>query len=133
FKAERLREQRLLALTSAVSDVSDSVQMRFLQLEGAMENLADSVGQILLHGRPSEQRYFLTADFADPARAPEDMTPSANHHGNISLHWPVWIIPPGTDQDKAMLQIRKLTVLHQFMRDIYLRAARMIQGTNVDF
>jgi len=133
FKAERLREQRLLALTSAVSDVSDSVQMRFLQLEGAMENLADSVGQILLHGRPSDQRYFLVDDFADPARAPDDMTPSSNHHGNISLHWPVWVIPPAADQDKALLEVRKLTVLHQFMRDIYLRAARMIQGADVDF
>ena len=133
FKAERLREQRLLALTSAVSDVSDSVQMRFLQLEGAMENLADSVGQILVHGRPSEQRYFLAADFADPARAPDDLTPSASHHGKISLHWPVWLIPPDADQNKALLQVRKLTVLHQFMRDIYLRAARMIQGHNVDF
>ena len=133
FKAERLREQRLLALTSAVSDVSDSVQMRFLQLEGAMENLADSVGQILLHGRPSEQKYFLVSDFADPARAPDDMTPSSNHHGNISLHWPVWVIPAGADQDKALLEVRKLTVLHQFMRDIYLRAARMIQGADVDF
>jgi eukaryotic-like serine/threonine-protein kinase len=133
FNAERLREQRLLTLTSAVSDVSDSVQMRFLQLEGAMENLADSVGQILAHGQPSGQRYFLTADFADAARAPDDLQPSANHHGKISLHWPVWVIPPGADQDKAMLQVRKLTVLHQFMRDIYLRAARMIQGADVDF
>jgi len=133
FKAERLREQRLLALTTATSDISDSVQMRFLQLEGAVENLADSVAQILVHGRPSEQRYYVAADFADPKRAPDDMQPSATHEGNVSLHWPVWLIPADADQEQATLQVRKLTVLHQFMRDIYLRAARMIKSNNVDF
>ncbi|MDR3385927.1 MAG: serine/threonine protein kinase [Rudaea sp.] len=133
FKAERLREQRLLTLTSAVADVSDRVQMRFLQLEGGIENLADSVAQILVHGRPSEQRYYLASDFADPQRAPEDLKPSAAHAGRISLHWPVWIVPADLDASQALLQVRKLTVLHQFMRDIYLRSARMLQGDNVDF
>lgn len=133
FHAERLREQRLLALTSAVADVSDRVQMRFLQLEGGIENLADSVAQILVHGRASEQRYYLTSDFADPQRAPDDLKPSATHAGKISLHWPVWVVPADLDQDQALLQVRKLTVLHQFVRDIYMRSARMIQGGNVDF
>jgi hypothetical protein len=133
FKAERLREQRLLALTSAVSDVSDRVQMRFLQLEGGIENLADSVAQILMHGRPSEQRYYLASDFADPQRAPEDLKPSSTHTGKISLHWPVWVVPASLDETQALLQVRKLTVLHQFMRDIYMRSTQMIQGNNVDF
>jgi eukaryotic-like serine/threonine-protein kinase len=133
FKAERLREQRLLALTSTVADISDRVQMRFLQLEGGIENLADSVAQILLHGRPSEQRYYLASDFADPQRAPDDLKPSAMHAGKISLHWPVWAVPANLDENQALLQVRKLTVLHPFMRDIYMRSARMIQGGNVDF
>ena len=138
FKAERLREQRMLALTGAVSDVSDRVQMRFLQLEGAMVNLADSVAQILMHGRQSEQRYFLSEDFADSGRAPADLKRSATHSGRISLHWPVWVIPPALDQnaadrEQALVKVRKLTVLHQFMRDIYMRSAQMIKSGNVDF
>jgi serine/threonine protein kinase len=138
FKAERLREQRMLALTGAVSDVSDRVQMRFLQLEGAMMNLADSVAQILMHGRQSEQRYFLNEDFADSGRAPADLKHSATHSGRISLHWPVWVIPPALDQnaadrEQALVKVRKLTVLHQFMRDIYMRSAQMIKSGNVDF
>jgi serine/threonine-protein kinase len=133
FQAERLREQRLLALTGAVADVSDRVQMRFLQLEGSIENLADSVAQLLVHGRPSEQRYYVISDFTDPQLAPDDLKPSAVHAGNVSLRWPVWVIPPSLDQNQALLQVRKLTVLHQFMRDIYLRAARMLKGGNVDF
>jgi serine/threonine-protein kinase len=133
FEAERLREQRLLALTSAVADVSDRVQMRFLQLEGAIVNLSDSVAQIIVHGRPSEQRYYLLSDFLDARAAPDDLQPSVLHSGKISLHWPVWIIPPDLDQNQALMQVRKLTVLHQFMRDIYLRSARMLQGGNVDF
>ena len=133
FKAERLREQRMLALTGAVSEVSDRVQMRFLQLEGAMMNLADSVAQILMHGRPSVQRYFLNSDFADRERAPTDLKHSATHSGRISLHWPVWVIPVALDQEKALVEVRKLTVLHQFMRDIYMRSAQMIKSGNVDF
>jgi serine/threonine-protein kinase len=133
FQAERLREQRLLTLTGAVADVSDRVQMRFLQLEGGIENLADSVAQILVHGRPSDQRYYLASDFADPQLAPDDLKPSATHEGKISLHWPVWVLPAGLDREQALLQVRKLTVLHQFMRDIYMRSTRMLQGNNVDF
>src|SRR6185312_3239530 len=133
FNAERLREQRMLALSGAVSDVSDRVQMRFLQLEGAMVNLADSVAQILMHGRQSEQRYFLNDDFADDARAPTDLKHSATHSGRISLHWPVWVIPAAADKEQALVKVRKLTVLHQFMRDIYMRSAQMIKSGNVDF
>ncbi|MDE1885635.1 MAG: protein kinase, partial [Xanthomonadaceae bacterium] len=48
FEAERLREQRLLAFSSEVSDIGDQVQLRFLQTEGAIKNLADSVAQILV-------------------------------------------------------------------------------------
>ena len=133
FNAERLREQRMLALTGTVSDISDRVQMRFLQLEGAIVNLADSVGQILIHGRASEQAYYLASDFSDPAKAPDDLAPSTSHAGRVSLHWPVWFVPPDLDQTQALTQVRKLTVLHRFMRDIYMRSARMIKSDNVDF
>jgi eukaryotic-like serine/threonine-protein kinase len=133
FKAERLREQRLLALTSAVSDVSDRVQMRFLQLEGGMENLADSVAQILEHGRQSEQRFYLLRDFTDPAKAPPDLQASATHSGKISVGWPVWVLPSSADETIAMIQIRKLASLQDFMRDIYGRSTRMIRNINVDF
>jgi serine/threonine protein kinase len=133
FKAERLREQRLLALTSDVADVSDRVQMRFLQLEGGMENLADSVAQILVHGRPSDQRFYLLSDFTDPQRAPTDLKPSATHSGKISVDWPVWLVPAGTDETIAMTQIHKLVALQDFMHDIYGRSTRMIRNVNVDF
>ena len=133
FNAERLREQRLLALTGTVANISDRVQMRFLQLEGSMENLADSVTQILAHGRPSDQRVYLLQDFLDPANAPPDLQPSAMHAGKISVEWPVWIVPPGADENVAQLQIHKLAALQDFMRDIYGRSVHMIRNANVDF
>jgi serine/threonine protein kinase len=133
FKAERLREQRILALTSAVTDVSDRVQMRLLQLEGAMVNLADSMAQILEHGQSSDQRYYLSTDFADPARAPAGLIRSATHGGMISLQWPVWVVPAALDQKQALAKVRRLVVLDPFMRDIYMRAAQMIKNGNVDF
>jgi len=133
FTAERLREQRMLALTGAVSDVSDRVQMRFLQLEGALENLSDSVVQLLVHGRPSQMKYYLRSDFVDPERAPDDLVPSTSHEGKVSLNWPVWQIPADADRQRAEAEIRQLTVLHPYMRDLYLRAARMIESNNVDF
>jgi serine/threonine protein kinase len=133
FKAERLRETRLLALTSTVANISDRVQMRFLQLEGGMENLADSVSQILAHGRASDQRVYLLHDFLDPASAPPDLQPSTTHAGKISVEWPVWIVPAGADENLAQLQIHKLAALQDFMRDIYGRSVHMIRNINVDF
>ncbi|HZP66904.1 MAG TPA: serine/threonine protein kinase [Rudaea sp.] len=131
--SERLREQRLLALTSAVADISDRVQMRFLQVEGGIVNLADSVSQILVHGQLSEQRYYLQADFADPTRAPQDLKPSTTHSGKVSLNWPVWIVSPDVADTQATAELRKLAVLQPFMREIYARSAHMIEGTDRDF
>ena len=133
FQAERLREQRLLALASAVADISDHVQMRFLQVEGGIENLADSVAQILIHGQLSEQRFYLQRDFGDPKTAPEDLQPSATHSGKVSLHWPAWIVSPDVPETQASNELRRLAVLQQFMREIYARSAHMIEGEDQDF
>ncbi|HEY7872315.1 MAG TPA: serine/threonine protein kinase [Rudaea sp.] len=132
FKAERLREQRLLALSAATSDLGDQVQLRFLQLEGAVKNLADSVSQILVHGQDSSQRFYLEEDFRDPARVPPDLKPSALRAGKISVGWPVWIAPQGRQRDSALGQIRRLAALQDFMRNIYARSARMIESSGSD-
>ncbi|MBU6199457.1 MAG: hypothetical protein KGP08_07360, partial [Xanthomonadaceae bacterium] len=132
FEAERLREQRLLAFSSEVSDIGDQVQLRFLQTEGAIKNLADSVAQILVNGQESTQRFFLLDDFRDPARAPPDLTPSASRPGRISVGWPVWIVPDGTDRGAALAQIRRLAALQDFIRTIYARSAHMVEGGGRD-
>ncbi|HSN01315.1 MAG TPA: protein kinase, partial [Rudaea sp.] len=132
FRAERLREQRLLALSTTVSDIGDQVQMRFLQLEGGIENLADSVSQILVHGQDTAQRVYLFEDFHDPARAPADLVPSALRPGRISLGSPVWIVPKGADRDALMAQVHRLAALQEFMRDIYARSARMVEKSGQD-
>ncbi|MEO8802958.1 MAG: serine/threonine protein kinase [Rudaea sp.] len=133
LSAERFREQRLLELSSAVSNAGDQVQLRFLQLEGGIVNLADSVAQSLQHGQDSQQRFFMLDDFHVRQRAPDDLQPSRIHTGNISLNWPVWQIPAGADQSAAQTQIRKLAPLQGFMRDIYARSTRMIEHRNIDF
>lgn len=132
FAAERLRERQLLALSAVVADAGDQVQMRFLQLEGGIENLADSVSQILIHGRDAPNRFYLLDDFLDPHRAPDDLQPSSIHPGNISLHWPIWLLPTTMDAATAQAQVRKLATLQPFMRDIYARSTRMIEHRNVD-
>lgn len=132
-RAERLREQRLLALSGEVADIGDQVQMRFLQLEGGIENLSDSVAQILTHGQDSPNRFYLLDDFNDAQRAPPDLKPSTLLSGRISLGWPVWTLQPGVRRADALPQIRKLAALQDFMRDIYARSTRMIEKANVDF
>ncbi len=132
FTAERLREQRLLALGAEVSDIGDQVQLRFLQTEGAIKNLADSVAQILMHGQESTQRFYLLDDFRDPARAPPDLTPSTSRPGRISLGWPVWIAPNGPQRETGLAEIRRLAALQDFMRNIYARSARMVEGSGRD-
>ena len=132
FKAERLREQRLLALSTNVADIGDQVQMRFLQLEGGIENLADSVSQILVHGQDSAQHVYLLEDFHDPARAPTDLVPSTLRPGKISLGSPVWNVPPGADHDTLMAQVHRLSALQRFMRDIYARSAHMVARSGQD-
>ena len=132
FNAERLREQRLLALSTNVADIGDQVQMRFLQLEGGIENLADSVSQILVHGQDSTQRVYLFEDFHDAARVPLDLVPSALRQGKISLGSPVWIIPKSADRAALMAQVHRLASLQAFMRDIYARSARMVERSGQD-
>ena len=132
FKTERLREQRLLELRDAVADVGDRVQTRMLQLEGAIQNLADSVDQVNEFGRPADNRFYLLRDFRDAAKAPPDLIPSKTYGGRISLDWPVWTIPPGMDESVALPTIRKLSALQHFRRDIYLRTAAMMSGGEAD-
>lgn len=132
FQAERLREQRLLALSAVASDIGDQVQLRFLQIEGAVKNLADSVSQALVFGQALPQRTYFIEDFRDPARAPPDLIASALRSGKISIGWPVWIAPTGPQRDVALAQIRKLAALQDFMRDIYARSARMIESSGRD-
>ncbi len=132
-QSERVREQRILALSSAVSAIGDQVQMRFLQVEGGLVNLADSVAQILVHGRNTNQRVYLRSDFVDPKRAPPDLIPSAVQHGRVSLGWPVWLIPAGLPRKDALAQVDKLAALQDFMRDIFARSAHMIAASNTDF
>jgi serine/threonine-protein kinase len=132
FKAERLREQRLLALSTTVSDIGDQVQMRFLQLEGGIENLADSVSQILIHGQDTAQRVYLFEDFHDPTRVPADLVPSSLRPGKISLGSPVWIVPKNADRKALMTQVHRLAALQDFMRDIYARSARIIERSGQD-
>ncbi len=127
FTAERLHEQRLLQLRNAAADIGDHVQTRMLQLEGAIQNLADSINQINAFGNSDGTRFYLLRDFRDAARAPTDLTPSRSLGGRISLDRPVWTLPPGMDEAAAMPTMRKLSALQHFRREIYLRTAAMMQ------
>ncbi len=132
FKAERLREQRLLQLRDAVAEIGDHIQTRMVQLEGAIQNLADSVTQINEFGRPADNRFYLLRDFRDADKAPPDLAPSKNLGGRISLDWPVWTIPPSMDEANALPTIRKLSALQHFRRDIYMRTAAIMHGGEAD-
>jgi len=132
FKAERLREQRLLELRDALADTGSRVQTRLVQLEGAMENLADSVAQISEFGRPVDNRYYLLREFKDPAKAPPDLVAAENVAGHVSLGWPVWTLPRGMDEATAQPTIRKLAALQHFRRDIYHRVAATIKNKESD-
>ena len=132
FRAERLREQRLLELRDAVADVGSHVQTRMVQLEGAMENLADSVAQISEFGVPVENRYFLLRDFKDPAKAPSDLIPAEGLAGRVSLGWPVWTLPAGMNEASALPTIRKLAALQRFRRDMYHRVAATVKNKDND-
>ncbi|MEP6939325.1 MAG: protein kinase [Rudaea sp.] len=130
--AERVREQRLLQLRDAVAAVSSDVQVRLVQLESAVENLADSVAQIGDFGREVATRVYLQRDFRDPASAPPDLVANRILGGRISLGWPVWSLPPGMSESAAQPTLRRLAALQPFHRDIYHRAAVMIRNRLVD-
>jgi serine/threonine-protein kinase len=127
FQSERLREQRLLALSNGVSAVGDRVGTRFIQLEGAIVNLADSVAQALASEAP-EQHYYMVRDLRSPATAPPDLQPSTIVKGKVSLGYPAWSIPPGMNPSAAAPAIRSLSRLQSFRRDIYARVAAMVQN-----
>jgi len=132
FEAQQLREQRLLQLRDAVDNVGNRVQTRMLQLEGAIESMAGAVAQSEEFGAPVQNRFYLLEDFRDPAKAPPDLTPSADLGGRISLSFPVWTLPPGMDRAAALPTIRKLAALQPFRRDLYRRVAVMVARRDGD-
>jgi len=132
FRSERLREQRLLQLRDSVADVSSYVQVRMVQLESVVVNLADSVSQITDFGHPVDIRYYLARDFRDPATAPPDLALNKTNGSHFSLASPVWTLPPNMSESEAAPTLRKLAALQAFHRDIFHRSAVMIRNKLVD-
>src|SRR5438445_4514950 len=132
LEAQKLHEESLLRLRDAVAAVSDNVQTRMIEIEGAMQNLADSVAQIDSLGRPSDTRFYWQREFLDAQGAPPDLAANARLGGRISLNWPVWTLPVGMNENDALPTIRKLTALQGFRRDIYHRIAVAIRNGTSD-
>jgi len=103
-----------------------------LQLEGAVENLANAVTQIDQFGAPVTNKFYWLEDFRDPAKAPPDLAANAQIGGNVSLGWPVWIHAPGLDRASVEPTIRKLAALQPLRRDLYRRVAAMIASPDND-
>ncbi len=132
LEAAHQREHRILALRNALSHQAGAVQTRFLQLEGAVENLASSTEQILDYGIPGDARFYLLRDFHDVRNAPPDLIPSTIIDGKISLRFPVWTLPRGMNEKDALPTIRKLVALQSFRREIYRRSATLLESTDTD-
>jgi len=132
LEAQRRHEEGLLRLRDAVATVSDNVQTRMIEIEGAVQNLADSVAQIDSLGKPSDARFYWQREFMDPQSAPPDLTPNERLGGRISLRWPVWTLPPGMSENEALPAVRRLVGLQGFRRDIYHRIAAAIRNGTSD-
>ncbi len=132
LEAQRRHEEGLLRLRDAVAGVSDNVQTRMIEIEGAVQNLADSVAQIDSLGKPTDTRFYWQREFLDSQSAPPDLVPNERLGGRISLGWPVWTLPAGMNESEALPTIRKLTALEGFRRDIYHRIAVAIRNGTSD-
>lgn len=123
----RWREQRVLALRSALADVGDRVQTRTMQLDGALQTLAASAELRLDDGLPSTGTYYLLDDFNDPRRAPDDREPDPMLGGLVSMTWPVWTLAPGADAVAASARIRRLVPMQESARRLYERIVRVVE------
>ena len=132
LEAQRRHEESLLRLRDTVAAVSDNVQTRMIEIEGAVQNLADSVAQIDSLGKPSDTRFYWQREFLDAQAAPPDLVPNARLGGRVSLAWPVWTLPVGMNENEALPTIRKLVALQGFRREIYHRIAAAIRNGTSD-
>jgi eukaryotic-like serine/threonine-protein kinase len=129
----RAHEASVIALHDAVARVGDRVQTRFVQLEGAMKNLADSTAQASDYGAGSDMRYYLQRDFTAVGNAPGDLTASTLHEGKVSLQWAAWSIPAGMADAEGTAFVRRVAPMQPFVRDVYRRAAAMIRSADGNF
>jgi serine/threonine-protein kinase len=132
LEAQRRHEESLLRLRDTVAAVSDNVQTRMIEIEGAVQNLADSVAQIDSLGKPTETRFYWQREFLDPQSAPPDIAPNERLGGRVSLGWPVWTLPAGMNENEALPTVRKLVALQGFRREIYHRIGVAIRNGTSD-
>ena len=119
-------ENRHQLLRNAVARIGDRVQTRFIQFQGDVENLADSIAQFVELGRPAGERYYWRSDFQNEKTAPPDLRAFPSVPGRLSLSVPVWSAPPGRTEASLAAEVERVAPLQPFVRDMYRRSARRV-------
>lgn len=117
------REASLQQVLAQVAAEGQEIEEQFLSVAGLVHGLASAAEQLLVHGADSDAPVFFEDDFADPQTAPADLGPSARYRRDISLDQPVFVLAPGIDPDRVVVDLRRLLPLRHHLRRMMLRSS----------
>lgn len=117
-KQAAVREERLGAVTAAVTEQADRMDNWLLQTQGLLTGLAFTAEEVLQ--REVEPRpIYLSAQFSE-GEGPPDLAESTVYDGPVSVGWPDIVLAP--DATPTTGRLHQLAALHPALLRVQLRS-----------
>ncbi len=113
------RERKVRSLLTSVARQAQRIDARFLEMEEALEGLANVAIWALTYGHDAEEPLYLLEDFRTPGRAPRDVGDYPVYSWPVSLEFPVAVLRPGLKQEEILPKLKRLAPLHRQFRRLF--------------
>lgn len=111
---------RVAALTAEVVGHSHAIDVEFLRVEAALEQVAGTAEQLWSYAGPQPGPIYRRADFLGD-EPPEDYGPAPSYGRPMSFADPLALIPPGVDFEGPVEgEVRRLRPLRRTFRQVML-------------
>lgn len=115
-------QARLAALTADVVSHSHEIDVEFLEVEAALEQLSSTTEQLWTYAAPQPGPVYRRADFRG-ARAPGDYAAAPSYGRPMSFTDPLVLVPPDVSFKGAVEdEVRRLRPLRRTFRQVMLNA-----------
>lgn len=121
--AARHHEERVLSFLLAVSRHSHAIDSHFATFEKGLARLAGRVYGALEQPGVTEQRVYVSEDFASLDRAPTDLALTARYSSPVSLDHPVFKVAPGVPDTAVEADLQRLSRLTPAIQEFMLETA----------
>ncbi len=127
----RVQGERETALSIDVAAQARRLDSQFQKMEEGLEGLRVAAEWALTGPEPppSDVALYFDKDFADPKRRPPDFTEKTSYRWPVSIEHPVIGLAPTASREAELPAIRRLALLREHMRAMFVTAARDDRAT----